>query len=162
MSAETRLLPSPHPPRSGLSPQAGFPDAWRVRLQRLLAIAVVTGGVVAAASVTQPARLPPENPAVREPTIVPPLPEVRAGIPPSLTDSGTEQTSSQLPGPPPPTEPARPDSFIRFTIQPGDSIFDISVVYGVSVEEILRFNPELGDGTRVFAGQEVLVPQFDE
>ncbi|MCY3888252.1 MAG: LysM peptidoglycan-binding domain-containing protein [Chloroflexi bacterium] len=162
MSAETRLLPSPHQPRSGLSPQAGFPDAWRVRLQRLLAIAVVTGGVVAAASVTQPARLPPENPAVGEPTIVPPLPEVRAGIPPSLTDSGTEQTSSQLPGPPPPAEPARPDSFIRFTIQPGDSIFDISVVYGVSVEEILRFNPELGDGTRVFAGQEVLVPQFDE
>ena len=162
MSAETRLLPSPHQPRSGLSPQAGFPDAWRVRLQRLLAIAAVTGGVVAVASVTQPARLPPENLAVGEPTIVPPLPEVRAGIPPSLTDSGTEQTSSQLPGPPPPAEPARPDSFIRFTIQPGDSIFDISVVYGVSVEEILRFNPELGDGTRVFAGQEVLVPQFDE
>lgn len=162
MSAETRLLPSPHQSRSGLSLQAGFPDAWRVRLLRLVAIAAVTGGVVAVASVTQPHSPPPENPALGEPTIVPPLPEVRAGIQPSLIDSGTEQTPSQLPGPPPPAEPERPDSFIRFTIQPGETIFDISVVHGVSVEEILRFNPELGDGTRVFAGQEVLVPQFDE
>ncbi len=162
MSAETRRLPSSHQSRSRPSVQPGLPDAWRVRLQRLVAIAAVTGGVVAVAIVTQPDSPPLRNTVAGEPTIIPPPPEVRAGIQPSLIDSGTEQPPSQLPGPPPPAEPERPDSFIRFTIQPGDSIFDISLVYGVSVKEILRFNPELGDGTRVFAGQEVLVPQFDE
>ena len=162
MSADLRLLPSSRQNRSWLSVQAGSPDAWRVRLQRLVAIAAVTGAVVAVAIVIRPDSPPPGNPSVGEPTIIGPQPEVRAGIPPSLIGGGTEQTPSQLPAPPPPAEPERPDSFIRYTIQPGDSIFDISAAHGVSVEEILHFNPEIGDGTRVFVGQEVLVPQFDE
>lgn len=162
MSAESRpRAPSPHHvPRLGVHP--GLPDAWRIRVQRLVAVAVVTGAVVALAAATQPGPPSSGDLVAAEPTIIAPAPEIRPGIQPSLIAGGTEQTASQLPGPPQPAEPERPDSFIRFTIQPGDTVFDISLVYDISIEEILRFNPELGDGTRVFVGQEVLVPQFDE
>ena len=161
MRAESGPLSSSRPP-TRLGEHAGLPDAWRVRVQRLIAIGIVTGAVVAVAAATQPSGPPSGDLSSTESIITAPSPEMREGIQPSLIDSSVEQTPIQLPGPPQPAEPERPDAFIRFTVQPGDTVFDISQVYGISVEEILRFNPSLGDGTRVFVGQEVSVPQFDK
>lgn len=63
-----------------------------------------------------------------------------------------------LPRPPEPAEPIQPGSFIRFTAQRGDTIYDVSIVYGVTIDEILRFNPALGDGTQIGVGQLIFVP----
>ena len=63
-----------------------------------------------------------------------------------------------LPRPPEMPEPIQPGSFIRFIAQPGDTIYDVSIVYGVPIDEILRFNPTLGDGTQIDVGQLIFVP----
>lgn len=63
-----------------------------------------------------------------------------------------------LPRPPEPAEAIQPGSFIRFTAQPGDTIYDVSIVYGVPIDEILRFNPALGDGTQIRVGQLIFIP----
>ena len=63
-----------------------------------------------------------------------------------------------LPRPPELVEPIQPGRFIRFTAQPGDTIYDVSIVYGVTIDEILRFNPALGDGTQIRVGQLIFVP----
>ena len=139
------------------------PDA-RARLGRLVAVAATTGIVVGLWTTLSPEDAPPAPPAAVEPLITGPAPEVQPGITPPLgaTPQSTSEPAVQLPGPPQPAEPEGADSFIRFIVQRGDTLFDISVVYGVSVDDILRFNPSLGDGTRIDVGQEVLVPQFDE
>jgi hypothetical protein len=66
--------------------------------------------------------------------------------------------ANALPRPPEAPDPVQPRDFIRFSAQPGDTIYDVSLVYGVSIDEILRFNPNLGDGTQIGIGQLILVP----
>ena len=63
-----------------------------------------------------------------------------------------------LPRPPELAEPIQPDNFIRFTARNGDTVYDISIVYGVDIDEILEFNPALGDGTQISVGQVIFVP----
>lgn len=63
-----------------------------------------------------------------------------------------------LPRPPEPADPIQPGRFVRFVAQPGDTVYDVSIVYGVSIDEILRFNPTLGDGTQIVVGQVIFVP----
>jgi len=63
-----------------------------------------------------------------------------------------------LPRPPEQSQPIQPSSFVRFTAQHGDTIYDRSTVYGVSIDDILRFNPTLGDGTQISIGQLIFVP----
>ncbi|PZC43091.1 MAG: LysM repeat-containing protein [Chloroflexi bacterium] len=63
-----------------------------------------------------------------------------------------------LPRPPELSEPLQPGSFIRYLVQRGDTVHDISLVYGVSIDDILRFNPTLGDGTQIDVGQVIFVP----
>ncbi len=140
------------------------PADARARLGRLVAVAATTGIVVGLWTTLSPEDAPPAPPAAVEARITGPAPEVLPGGGPPVggTPQSTSEPAVQLPGPPQPAEPEGADSFVRFIVQPGDTLFDISVVYGVSVDDILRFNPSLGDGTRIDVGQEVLVPQFDE
>jgi LysM repeat protein len=56
----------------------------------------------------------------------------------------------------------QPLRFERFIVQPGDTLFDISAVYGVSIDDLLRFNPNLGNGARIDIGQLVRIPVFAE
>lgn len=67
-----------------------------------------------------------------------------------------------LPRPPEPLDPVQPLRFERFIVQPGDTLFDISAVYGVSIDDLLRFNPNLGNGARIDIGQLVRIPVFAE
>lgn len=95
-------------------------------------------------------------------SITAPAPEPRSGAAPLPIDLGIggapSLSADALPRPPEAAEPVMPDSFERFIVQRGDTIFDISIVFGVSIDEILRFNPDLGDGSSVSVGQPVMVP----
>ena len=67
-----------------------------------------------------------------------------------------------LPRPPEPPEPLQPLRFERFLVQPGDTLYEISNVYKVSIMDLLLFNRNLGDGEKISVGQTVLIPVFAE
>ncbi len=64
-----------------------------------------------------------------------------------------------LPRPPEPADPVQATAFIHFIAQPGDTLYDVSVVYGVSIDDLLCYNPGLGDGTQILVGQIIFVPE---
>ena len=143
------------------APRAPLPPlALRARAARLVLVVGLTLAVVAVWDES------------REPTLVPALANVRFeqgasgggdALPSAVATAEGQALDLQpapnvIPGLPDPPEPTRPDRFERFVVQRGDTLFDISVVYGVAIEEILRFNPDLGDGSRVDVGQVVLIP----
>lgn len=45
-----------------------------------------------------------------------------------------------------------------YTVRPGDSIFAIAQRYGVQPAAILEENPDVGDGSRIYPGQIVVIP----
>ena len=65
-----------------------------------------------------------------------------------------------LPRPPELPDPLQPLRFERFLVQPGDTLYEISNVYKVSIADLLRFNRNLGDGEKISIGQTVLIPVF--
>ena len=155
-------------------PRAGRDDPSRVRelahdgrvyLARLTIIATLTVIVVLVWSESTggtPQAVSALAAPVRSSVISAPLPETRVDLA-LLGTSARPQLPSQtnaIPRPPEFPEPARPMNFIHFVVQPGDTIFVISLVYGVAIDDILVFNPDLGDGTRVDVGQVVIVPIF--
>lgn len=154
-------------------------------LPRLLAVIVLTGLVVVVWSLRDdPAPVAgPQAQAITvlggieqaTPTAEIAAPEGVAALPPGSTfdliqgpsalASDASETAdlprlrpSALPRPPELSEPIQPGSFIHFIAQPGDTIYDVSIVYGVPIDEILRFNPALGDGTQISVGQLIFVP----
>ena len=134
----------------------------RYRVLRLAAVAAATGVVVALWNGIDTSG--PAAPTTRpRAAITAPAPEIRLTTTPDAgADAGATDGQAALPRPPEPAEPERPDRFVRFTVQPGDTLYDISVVYGVSIEEILQYNLVLGNGARIEVGGVVLVPQFDD
>lgn len=155
-------------------PRAGRDDPSRVRelahdgrvyLARLAIIATLTAIVVLVWSESTggtPQAAPAQAASVRSGVISAPAPETRVDQT-LLGASARPQRPSQanaIPRPPEFPEPARPMNFIHFVVQPGDTIFVISLVYDVAIDDILVFNPDLGDGTRVDVGQVVIVPIF--
>lgn len=146
-------------------------------LARLLAVTLLTVAVVVIWSL----RGDPAPPAV-EPapaiSVVPadaPAPaEARISLPNATPPSQGPVVFSAAPAPPPalprlhphalprppePADPHQPAEFIRFIAQPGDTLYDVSVVYGVSIEQLLRFNPGLGDGANIVVGQVIFIPE---
>ena len=75
---------------------------------------------------------------------------------------GTAIVPKDLPRPPELPEPIQPLRFERFLVQPGDTLFEISNVYKVSIAEILRFNRNIGNGEQLSVGQIVIIPVFTE
>ncbi len=63
-----------------------------------------------------------------------------------------------VPRPPEPADPVQPARFDRYTVAPGDAIFNIALARGISVDDILRYNPTLGDGTRISIGDVIFIP----
>lgn len=45
-----------------------------------------------------------------------------------------------------------------YTVKPGDSVFSIARQYGVTPESLSGENPDIGDGSRIFPGQIVVIP----
>ena len=145
----------------------------RVYLIRLILIAALTGAVVAVWA-TQGAPAPsalPGNASTSEiaigqggsAAITAPAAERRGSVAPTSIDIGPAVVPqpNAIPRPPERAEPQTPAEFIRFTVAPADTVFDISVVYGVSIAEILRYNPNLGEGSQVDVGQLIYVPVFE-
>ena len=161
----------------------GFDDPSRVRaaahdvrvyLLRLILIAALTGVVVAVWATQDDARpraLPGTVLATSElssgqaasSTITAPAAEQRgSAAPPNITaEPAVVPQPNAIPRPPAQPEPLTPAEFIRFTVAPADTVFDISVVYGVSIAEILRYNPNLGDGSQIDVGQLIFVPLYE-
>ncbi len=161
MATQPRLVQQPG--RRRMPTVSGPPLTARARLVRLLAVAAATVVVVAVWSLRD------DNPQIGPPAearITAPAPEARLGeILPSAGDRLPPPSAlvpDALPRPPEPAEPIQPASFERFIVQRGDTLYDISVVFGVSIDDLLRFNRTLGDGASLSVGQTVLVPVFVE
>ena len=158
----TQAHVSPSNPLIRHSPMiaVGVAASPRVRLLRLAAIAALTGAVVIVGALQGSAV---SNPASVAQITLPAaaashaLGEFRAG---DVIRRAPALAENALPRPPDMAEPLQPTLFERVTLQRGDTIFDLSVIYDVSITEVLRFNPDLGDGSRVDVGQVVLVPIF--
>ena len=81
---------------------------------------------------------------------------------PNSTSSPTIQTPTVLPPVEPPTsEPGEkcgpPSGWVIYIVRPGDTLYSLSRIYGVSVSQIQAANC-LGNGNRIFAGQQLWVP----
>ena len=144
---------------------------------RLLAVVVLTVAVV----MVWGRREDPAPVAVEPAQVIsvvradpPPTPEARISLPTATvaTQAPAEFSAAPapaivlprlradaLPRPPEPADPIQPAAFIHFIAQPGDTLYDVSVVYGVSIDDLLRFNPALGDGTQILVGQIIFVPE---
>ena len=162
MATQPRL--APRRPPAGATPPLPHPADRRWQLLRLLLVAAVTGSVVAVWGLAL--RDTDDQPATAGPArITSPTPEVRrtGAAAPNTATAGPAITlrPDALPRPPEPVEPPLPARFERFVVQPGDTVYDISVAYDVSIDEILLFNPDLGDGSRVDVGQVVVIPIFE-
>lgn len=163
-SARRRPIPAPALP----PPQS---------LARLLAVVLLTVAVVfvwslrgdPAPAAVEPAPaisvVPADSPAPAEARIS--LPDATLPSQGPIVFSATPAPPSALPQlhphalprPPEPADPVQPAGFIRFIAQPGDTLYDVSVVYGVSIDELLRFNPGLGDGANIVVGQVIFIPE---
>ena len=159
LPSRPRRVPPSSQPRRLIGPQLD----GRARLIQLLVVVALTGIVVGIWS-TQHTTV--ETVTIPVTRIIAPAPD------PGLTtvdfgltvgaSVGKPIVPTALPRPPEPGDPVQPLRFERFIVQPGDTLFDISAVYGVSIDDLLRFNSSLGDGTRIDIGQIVRIPVFVE
>lgn len=95
---------------------------------------------------TEPAAAPAQPPqptAEAAPTIVPPAP---SGI---------------IPGRPDPPAPPQPHAFERYLVQRGETLFLIAALRGLPLNDLLLFNPELGDGSILQAGAQIWIPIWE-
>ena len=154
MSSQSRLVSQTRD--TGQTQSGPGARSW---LMRTLAVAAATSVVVGVWS-TQDGT----SPTIRQSAISAPAPEVATAESQTSPVLSAAETISvppnALPRPPELDEPARPDRFERFVVERGDTLYDVSVVYGVSIEDLLRFNPALGNGSRIDAGQLVMIPIF--
>lgn len=66
-----------------------------------------------------------------------------------------------VPGRPDPPDPAFPDSFERYQVQRGESLFSIASALGVSVEDLLLWNRHLDGDSTLVRGEWIWIPQWD-
>lgn len=59
---------------------------------------------------------------------------------------------------PPPGVPAPPSARIEYVVQPGDTLFSIARRYGLTVEEILRANPQITNPDLIMPGEVIFIP----
>ena len=69
--------------------------------------------------------------------------------------------SGIIPGRPDPPAPLRPAAFERYLVQRGETLFLIGALRGVAVDDLLLFNPELGDGSMLAAGAMIWIPIWE-
>ena len=58
----------------------------------------------------------------------------------------------------PPTPPAPPAGRIEYVVQPGDTLFLIARRYGLTVEELLRANPQITNPDLIMPGEVISIP----
>ncbi len=57
-----------------------------------------------------------------------------------------------------PTEEAPPSGTTQYTVKPGDTLFKIAQQFGITLNELLRLNPQISDPSRISPGQVINVP----
>ncbi|MBE3520314.1 MAG: LysM peptidoglycan-binding domain-containing protein [Firmicutes bacterium] len=60
--------------------------------------------------------------------------------------------------PAPPGAPAPPAARIEYVVQPGDTLFLIARRHGLTLEEILRANPQITNPQLIMPGEVVFIP----
>lgn len=56
-----------------------------------------------------------------------------------------------------PTEPAKDDAPIYYTVKPGDNLTRIANAYGTTVDAIMLLNPQIKNKNLIYAGQKIRV-----
>jgi len=51
-----------------------------------------------------------------------------------------------------------PPGSTRYTVQPGDSMFTIARRFGVSLDALIRANPQISNPSQIFPGQQLCIP----
>lgn len=69
--------------------------------------------------------------------------------------------SGIIPGRPDPPAPPSPSAFERYIVQRGETLFLIAALRGVALDDLLLFNPELGDGSVLRAGAAIWIPIWE-
>ena len=69
--------------------------------------------------------------------------------------------SGIIPGRPDPPAPPSPSAFERYIVQRGETLFLIAALRGVALDDLLLFNPELGDGSVLHAGAAIWIPIWE-
>lgn len=57
--------------------------------------------------------------------------------------------------------PPTPNGAISYTIKPGDNLWTIARDNGLEVADILKLNPAIGDPSKIYVGQAVLIPVYN-
>ena len=147
-------------------------------LPRLLLVASATILVVLVWGLQEPGPASPA-PVAADPAAAPAIPgastviaapsgivsDLAFTITSTLTDGiatidSTRLHPNALPRPPELEDPIRPTRLNRYTVTFGDAIFNIARARGVSVDDILLYNPSLGDGTHIAPGDVIFIPVF--
>lgn len=124
-------------PQPVLQPQPPAAQAAAVQPISPPAAATQTEAPVVAAT-AQPARIAEPAPAVAPPT-----------------------PSGIIPGRPDPPAPPQPHAFERYLVQRGETLILIAALRGLPLNDLLLFNPELGDGSILQAGAQIWIPIWE-
>ena len=151
---------------------------WRIALVGGLTLAVVliwslrepaappSLEAVAAAPAALETRAPAAAPTIAEPPQTAAVPQAaaapaaKAAIEQAAPVEWPEQ-SGIIPGRPDPAAPPRPADFERYIVQRGETLVLIAALRGVTLDDLLRFNPELGDGSMLNAGAAIWIPIWE-
>jgi LysM repeat protein len=142
------------------APAQATPSTPELPTPVLRPAAVVAGAVPAAPAglaTPEPAPTPTPTPqpgaASRQATVVPTVPR------PAATSASTDETALEPePQPSPPPTPAGADQFETYTVQPGDSLYDLARAHGSTVAELARLN-SIPNPAFILIGQQLRLPK---
>lgn len=93
------------------------------------------------------------------PTSIPVDPTAETAAP-TLENSTIESSTGLEPAPTvPPAVTPTPDNALIYTIQPGDNLTKISILYGVTIQQIVEANPELKNPNQISPGTQLRIPR---
>ena len=50
---------------------------------------------------------------------------------------------------------------IQYIVCPGDTLWYLASVHNTTIEEIMRYNPEIKDPDLIYVGQYLVIPVYD-
>lgn len=113
---------------------------------------------VPAARAAPPAAEPASQPAFAQTATAAQPPQPIAESAPTIE---WPKQSGIIPGRPDPIPPPRPAAFERYIVQRGETLVLIAALRGLDLDDLLIFNPELGDGAALHAGADIWIPIWE-